>query len=58
MDSRAFFGRVRKISPPTGIESPERPARSESLYRLSYHFHSIAIPVTVSLSFRDAPFVP
>jgi hypothetical protein len=28
-------GRVRKISPPTGIRSPDRPARSESLYRLS-----------------------
>ena len=25
---------VRKISPPTGIRSPDRPARSESLYRL------------------------
>ena len=29
-------GRMRKISPPTGIRSPDRPARSESLYRLSY----------------------
>ena len=29
-------GRVRKISPPTGILSPDRPARSESLYRLRY----------------------
>jgi hypothetical protein len=29
-------GRVRKISPPTGIRSPDRPARSESLYRLRY----------------------
>ena len=29
-------GRVRKISPPTGIRSPDHPARSESLYRLSY----------------------
>ena len=29
-------GRVEKISPPTGIRSPYRPARSESLYRLSY----------------------
>jgi hypothetical protein len=26
----------RKISTPTGIRSPERPACSESLYRLSY----------------------
>jgi hypothetical protein len=29
-------GRVRKISPPTGIRSPDRPACSESLYRLRY----------------------
>jgi hypothetical protein len=29
-------GRVRKISPPTGIRSPNRQARSESLYGLSY----------------------
>ena len=32
-------GRVRKISPPTGIRSPDRPARSESLYRLLYPNH-------------------
>jgi len=29
-------GQVRKISPPTGIRSPDRPARRESLYRLNY----------------------
>jgi hypothetical protein len=29
-------GRVRKISPPTGIGSADRPARSELLNRLSY----------------------
>ena len=29
-------GHVQKISPPTRIRSPDRPARSESLYRLSY----------------------
>jgi hypothetical protein len=29
-------GQVLKISPPTGIRSLDRPARSESLYRLSY----------------------
>ena len=28
--------RVRKIMPPTGIRYPDRPARSKSLYRLSY----------------------
>jgi hypothetical protein len=30
------FGRLREVWPPTGIRSPDRPARSESLYRLSY----------------------
>jgi hypothetical protein len=29
-------GRVRKTSPHTGIRSPDRPARMESLYRLNY----------------------
>jgi hypothetical protein len=29
-------GRVRKISPSSGIDSRYRPARSVSLYRLSY----------------------
>ena len=29
-------GQVRKISSPTGIRSPDLPARSQSLYRLSY----------------------
>jgi len=29
-------GRVRKLSPPTGIRSPGRPACNESLYRLNY----------------------
>jgi hypothetical protein len=29
-------GRLQKISPPTGIRSPDRPTRSESLYRLSH----------------------
>ena len=33
---RSRSGRVRKISPPNGIRSPDRPARSGSLYRLSY----------------------
>ena len=34
-------GLVRKISPPTGIRSPDRPARGESLYRLSYPDHAM-----------------
>ena len=36
-------GQVRKISPATRIRSPDRPASSESLYRLNYlgnqHMH-------------------
>jgi len=30
------YGQVRKFSPPPGFRSPVRPARSQSLYRLSY----------------------
>jgi hypothetical protein len=36
-------GRVRKISPPTGIRYPDRPARSESLYRLGYLAHLLQL---------------
>jgi len=41
-------GRVRKISPPTGIRSPDRPARGESLYRLSYR-STMSAPVLTGL---------
>ena len=34
--SQGHAGGVRKISPPTGIRSPDSPARSEWLYRLRY----------------------
>jgi hypothetical protein len=34
-------GEVRKIPPPTGIRSPDCPARSLSLYRLSYRAHPV-----------------
>jgi len=30
------YGQLRKISPPTGIRFPDRPARRQLLYRLSY----------------------
>ena len=33
-------GQMRKISSPTGIRSPDRPARSQSLYRLNYSAHA------------------
>jgi hypothetical protein len=42
-------GRVRKISPPTGIRSPEHQALSESLYRLSYPGPHINKYTTVNL---------
>ena len=34
------FGQVRKFSPPTEIRFPDRQARSQSLYRLSYPAHT------------------
>ena len=46
-------GQVRKISPPTEFRSPDRPARSQSLYWLSYPARKTEIlgqkPVTVPL---------
>jgi hypothetical protein len=36
-------GQVRKISPPPGFNSPDRPARSQSLYRLSYPDHRVSL---------------
>jgi len=33
---QSWSGQVRKISPAPRIRAPDRPARSESLYRLSY----------------------
>ena len=50
-------GQVRKISPPTGIRSPDRPARSQSLYRLSYTAHSFNSSkpqITGTTTFRQA----
>ena len=39
-ESKGRCGRVRKISSRTDIRFPDLPARSESLYRLSYPAHS------------------
>ena len=39
-------GQVRKISSATGIRSPDCPARSQSLYRLSYPTHEDGIGVS------------
>ena len=43
-------------SPPTGIRSPDRPARSESLYRLNYpgmysYTHKLLVLVTSGFFF-------
>ena len=42
MGRRAGLDRCVKSRPPTGIRSPDRPARSQSLYRLSYPAHKQA----------------
>jgi len=34
------YGQVRKISPPTGIRSPDRPSLRQSLYRQRYPAHA------------------
>ena len=56
---QGLSGRVRKISPPTGIRSTDRPARSQSLYRLRYPAKdlSLRVPVfqTAALKFSRTP---
>ena len=46
MGPRAGLDRGGKISPPTVIRSPDRPTRSQSLYRLSYRAHADVSNVT------------
>ena len=46
-------GRVRKDSPSTGIRSRDRPARNESLYRLSYPGPDLG---TITVSFSRSPW--
>jgi len=52
-------GRVRKISPPTGTRSPDRPACSELLYQLSYQAHKqnsyyiLIVKLHVSILYTD-----
>jgi hypothetical protein len=36
---QGWSGQMRKISPPTGIRFPNRPARSQSLHQLRYPVH-------------------
>ena len=40
---QAGLDRCGKSRPPTGIRSPDRPAGSQSLYRLSYRAHTFMI---------------
>jgi hypothetical protein len=40
VNPKAGLDRCGKSRPPTGIRSPDRPARSQSLYRLSYRAYS------------------
>ena len=49
MGPRAGLDRCGKSRPPTGIRSPDRPARSQSLYRLSYPAHAILVHVGINL---------
>ena len=60
---QGWSGQVRKISPPTGIRPPDRLARSESLYRLSYRGLltkvielQISNFVKINLDFQLSPF--
>ena len=46
---QARSGQVRKISPPNGIRSPDRPARSQCLYRLSYPVHLVYVATLLIL---------
>jgi hypothetical protein len=49
---QGWSGRLRKISTPPGIQSPDRPARSESLYRLSYRGPQQYIMASLFLHFK------
>ena len=49
MGPRAGLDRYGKSRPPTGIRSPDRPAGSQSLYRLSYRAHKNITCLSVNL---------
>ena len=53
---QGLSGQVRKISPTTGIRSPDRPARSESLYRLSYPRAMPVMPLWAFMTFSKVNF--
>ena len=45
---RAGLDRCGKSRPPPGIDPPDRPARSQSIYRLSYPAHNCINPTRIS----------
>jgi hypothetical protein len=45
---RAGLDVCGKSRPPTGIRSPDRPAGSQSLHRLSYPAHLLSLLVTIN----------
>jgi hypothetical protein len=49
-------GRLRKTSPPTGIRSPDRADRNQSLYRLSYPGQPRITQVKIAVHFGSAIF--
>jgi hypothetical protein len=51
-------GQVRIILPPTGIRSPDRSARSQSPYRLSYPAHSYPVRSGIILRVQKKRMVP
>ena len=55
---RGWSGNVRKISPSSGIRSPNRPVLSEALYRLSYRGPQFATLLLVILSVFDVMVHP
>ena len=48
---------MRKMSPLTGIRSLDRPSRSESLYRLSYHGRQTVYGFVSSFTDKRQPYV-
>ena len=47
-------GQVPKISPHTRIRSPDRPARSQSLYWLRYPAHKVLFKTWMNMSFESS----
>ena len=57
MASRTVWTGTENLTP-TGIRSPDRPARNESLYRLRYPGPQINILISEELRYPATPFSP